>query len=263
MITDVYAFFAKGGWLMIPILLCSVTALGFFLERLWQLRRSKILPEAFLERVFAALEAGDLERAAGLCEGSSSPLAPMIEAAIGRAGDPRGVIKEIVEEEGQRELFYLERFTGALGAIATIAPLLGLLGTVVGMIDVFQDVVAQSSAQGQVQAAALASGIWQALITTASGLAVGIPVYLAYRYLVGRIDEYAVELEERALEAVDCVAGSDAPPAPDEESASAPAHREATGEPEEETEAPGADASDETDGSPEAESGEVGREEVA
>lgn len=207
MITDTFDFLSQGGWLMVPILLCSIAALAFFLERIWQLRRVNILPEAFVEPVFEALEAGDLERARGLCEGSNTPLSAMIAAAIERAGEPRSVIKEIVEEEGQRELFYMERFAGALGAIATIAPLLGLLGTVVGMIDVFQGVVAQASGDGQVQAAALASGIWQALITTASGLAVGIPVYLGYRYVVSRVDQLAVELEEFALEAVDHIAG--------------------------------------------------------
>jgi biopolymer transport protein ExbB len=207
MITETFDFLSQGGWLMVPILLCSIAALAFFLERLWHLRRVNILPEAFVEPVFEALEAGDMERARGLCEGSNSPLAAMIAAAIERAGEPRSLIKEIVEEEGQRELFYMERFAGALGAIATIAPLLGLLGTVVGMIDVFQGVVAQASGDGQVQAAALASGIWQALITTASGLAVGIPVYLGYRYVVSRVDQLAVELEELALDAVDQIAG--------------------------------------------------------
>lgn len=206
MIVQIYALLAKGGWLMVPIVGCSVVALAFFLERLWSLRRSRILPYRFVDRVFDALEDRDFERAAGLCEGTSSPLAPMIEAALERVGGDRSAVKEVVEEEGRREIFYLERFVNALGAIATIAPLLGLLGTVVGMIDVFQDVVAQSSANGQVQAAALASGIWQALITTASGLTVGIPVYLAYRYILGRVDHYAVELEELGLRAVEQVA---------------------------------------------------------
>ena len=208
MFSDLYAFLTKGGWLMVPIMACSVVALAFFFERLWTLRRGRVVPDGFVKRLFDALEGGDLERSAGLCEQSTSPLAPMVAAAIERAGAPRAELKEVVEEEGQREVFYMERFVNALGAIATIAPLLGLLGTVVGMIDVFQDVVAQSSANGQVQAAALASGIWQALITTASGLTVGIPVYLAYRYVLGRVDRYAVELEELALKAIDLVAGS-------------------------------------------------------
>ena len=205
---DVYAFLSQGGWLMIPILLCSVVGLAFFLERLWSLRRSRILPQTFLSGLFEALEDGNFERANGLCDAHESPLGPMVQAAIDRAGEDRATVKEIVSEEGQREVFYMERFVNALGAIATISPLLGLLGTVVGMIDVFQDVVTQSSAAGQVQAAALASGIWQALITTASGLTVAIPVYVGYRYILSRVDKYAVEIQEHALRAVDYIAGT-------------------------------------------------------
>jgi biopolymer transport protein ExbB len=202
---DVYAFFSRGGWLMVPIAACSVVGLAFFLERIWALRRSRVLPKAFVSRLFELLEAGELQKAEELCRQTGSPLGPMVAAALQDPEGDRETLKERVEEVGQREAFYLEKFVGALGAIATISPLLGLLGTVVGMIDVFQGVVAQSSGGGDVQAAALATGIWQALITTATGLAVAIPIYLAYRYLLSRIDQFAVGLEERAIEAVDCL----------------------------------------------------------
>lgn len=208
---DAYNFLARGGWLMIPIAICSVAGLAFFLERIWRLRRSQVLPEAFIARLFELIEAGEFEKAEELCRQSSSPLGAMVAAAVDKRDRPRAMLKEIVEEEGQREVFYLERFVNALGAIATITPLLGLLGTVVGMIDVFQDVVTQSAANGQVQAAGLATGIWQALITTASGLTVAIPVYLGYRYILSRIDQYAVDLEELALRAIEHLASDETP----------------------------------------------------
>jgi len=200
---EVYAFLSRGGWLMVPIAACSVAGTAFFLERLWRLRRSRVLPDEFVSRLLELLGEGELERARELCRQTDSPLGPMVVSALEQPGAPREMLKERVEEVGQRQAFELERFVGALGAIATISPLLGLLGTVVGMIDVFQDVVAQSSAGGDVQAAALATGIWQALITTATGLTVAIPVYLAYRYLLSRVDQFAVDLEECALEAID------------------------------------------------------------
>lgn len=202
---DVLTFLARGGWLMVPIAACSVVGVAIFLERTWKLRRSKVLPEAFRSRLFELLEAGEFEKAEELCRQSDSPLGPMVAAALEHPEADRETLKERVEEVGRREAFGLERFVGALGAIATISPLLGLLGTVVGMIDVFQGVVTQSSGGGEVQAAALAAGIWQALITTATGLAVAIPIYLAYRYLLSRIDQFAVDLEERALDALDAL----------------------------------------------------------
>jgi biopolymer transport protein ExbB len=200
-------FLAQGGWLMVPIGLSSVVGLAFFLERWWRLRRERILPEAFIDRLFDLLADGSFEKAQGLCEQTDSPLGAMVSEALDRPGADRALLKEVVSEEGQREVFYMERFLNALGAIASVTPLMGLLGTVVGMIGVFQGVVSQSAGSGQVEAAALAGGIWQALITTAAGLTVAIPVYLGYRYIMSRVDEYAVELEEHALRAIDYISG--------------------------------------------------------
>lgn len=221
---DVYTFLSRGGWLMVPIATCSVLGLAFFLERLWNLRRGRVLPRPFVKRLLDLLRDGEIERAEELCRQSESPLGAMVVAALEHPQAEREILKERVEEVGQREAFALERFVGALGAIATISPLLGLLGTVVGMIEVFQGVVAQSAGGGEVQAAALATGIWQALITTATGLTVAIPVYLAYRYLLSRVDQYAVDLEECALDAIDRLvagraetAGADAGGTGDEE----------------------------------------------
>ena len=200
--TEVFAFLAKGGWFMLPILLLSVVGLAFFLERLWQLQREKILPPRFLEVVGRLLETRRFKDAEDLCNQNESPVAAVLTSGLRYAGRQRDLIKEVMEETGRRELYFMERFTGALGAIATVSPLLGLLGTVVGMISMFQQVVADADKAG-VDVGLLANGIWQALITTAAGLLVAIPIFLGYRYLLGRIDRFAVEIEDVALRALD------------------------------------------------------------
>lgn len=206
---EVYEFLAKGGWLMIPILGASVVGLAFFLERLWALQRARIVPPRFLELVQKKLREGRLDEALSLCEANESPVAAMLEAGIDHAGCEREVIKEVMLEKGEREMFFMERFTNALGAIATVTPLMGLLGTVIGMIQVFQGVVGQAGQGGAVDAGALAAGIWEALITTAAGLTVAIPIYLGYRYVMSRIDRYAVEMEDVNLAALDYLVPDD------------------------------------------------------
>lgn len=219
--TELYNFLAQGGWLMVPIGVCSVLGVAFFLERLWGLRRDAIMPPALMSKLREAIRDGELERAEALCETSDTPFARIVGAGIQRAGQSREVIKEVMAEEGQREVYYMERFVDALGAIAQVTPLMGLLGTVIGMITVFRDVMLQSSGSGQVEAALLAGGIWQALITTAAGLTVAIPVYLAYRYVLSRVDTYAVEIENFATDAIDALAGSSATSARAEEATAA------------------------------------------
>jgi biopolymer transport protein ExbB len=125
-------------------------------------------------------------------------VAEVFEAGIDHEGCDREVIRAAMSEAGERAVYRLERFVDVLGSIATISPLLGLLGTVLGMIDVFRRVVESAGGQGAVQAEVLASGIWQALITTAAGLAVAIPVYLAYRFVLGRVDALAVDMEQQS-----------------------------------------------------------------
>ena len=202
--SEVFALIAKGGWLMVPIVACSIIGLAIFLERLWHLQRTKILPSRFLEVVSRLLQEGRFADAEALCHQNESPVAAVLAAGIRYAGQDREVIKEVMEETGRREIFFMERFTTALGAIATIAPLLGLLGTVIGMIRMFQRVVdAAQESQSMVDVGLLAQGIWQALMTTAAGLTVAIPVYLAYRYVLSRVDRYAVEIEDVGLRAVE------------------------------------------------------------
>lgn len=207
--TEAYEFLAKGGVLIIPILLCSIIALGVFLERLWALRRVRILPEIFLQKATRLIHTRKFEQAADLCERSDSSVARVLASGLRHRGKERSLIKEVMEEVGRREATWLERGVGVLGLIANIAPLLGLLGTVTGMIRVFQQVVAQAGTDGggQVNAGALANGIWEALITTAAGLAVAIPTFVMYKFLTGRIDAFLVELEERSLDLAESMVG--------------------------------------------------------
>ena len=201
---EIFDLVVKGGWLMAPILLCSLFGLTFFLERLWKLQRHKVLPAKFLDVVSRLLKERRFQEAESLCHSNDSPISAVLGSGIRYAGSDRDLIKDVMEETGQREVFFLERFTTALGSISTIAPLLGLLGTVIGMIRMFQRVVsAAGSGKAAVDVSLLATGIWQALTTTAAGLAVAIPIYLAYRYVLTRIDRYAIEIEEISLRALE------------------------------------------------------------
>ena len=201
---DVIELISKGGFMMVPILLCSVIGLALFLERLYQLQRTKVVPQRFVEIVSRHLQDGRFADAEALCHNNPSAVAAVLGSGIRYAGRDRELIKEVMEETGRREVFFLERFTNAIGSIATISPLLGLLGTVIGMISMFQRVVSAAQAQqANVDVGLLATGIWQALLTTAAGLMVAIPIFLAYRYVIGLIDRYAIEIEDLCLKAVE------------------------------------------------------------
>ena len=202
--TDIYHFlFVKGGLVMYPILLGSVLALGVFLERLWSLRRERVIPSSFRARVRALLRAGKLSEAEVLCQENSSSLAAIIDAALKEAGKPRREIKEAVTDVGRREVTHLERFVDLLGTIAAVEPLMGLLGTVTGLIRAFQKVEALKDT---VNPSALAGGIWEALITTAAGLIVAIPAYIGYRYLQSRVSQLVVDMEEDSLDIAKLIA---------------------------------------------------------
>ncbi len=215
-ISEIYELLAKGGIMMIPILLCSVAALAIFFERLWALQRNRVVPRRLLEVVSDLVRKRRFEQAQAICEGNDSSVAAVLASGLRHANKDRGIIKEVMEEAGRREAAALERGLGALGAIANTAPLLGLLGTVLGMIRVFQQVVNQAgaSAGGAVNAAALANGIWEALVTTAAGLSVAIPAFLLHKYLSGRVDRLLDELEERSLDLADAMVAEEFAPAP-------------------------------------------------
>ncbi len=197
---DIGELFEQGGPLMWVILAASVIGVGVFLERLWSLQRAKVLPRAFVERIRGMVARGKISEALLLCEENGSSIALIMAASL-RAYEQeltRSDIKEMVEEVGAREVSHMDRNVEVVGTIATISPLLGLLGTVTGMIQVFREFVT-AYASGQVGPDTFAQGIWQALITTAYGLTVAIPMLLLYRFLQGRTNTLVVEMEEDAM----------------------------------------------------------------
>ncbi|MCP4602160.1 MAG: MotA/TolQ/ExbB proton channel family protein [Proteobacteria bacterium] len=199
---EVFEFLARGGVIMIPIALGSVIALTIFLERIWSLQETRILPRDLLNRVLDAARGGDIKAAREECLKSNTPLGRLLLAGLDIKGLSRNETKGILEEVGRREVTRMERYIEAMGTTASVEPLLGLLGTVVGMIQVFQKVVV-TSREGAVDPGQLANGIWQALITTAAGLSVAIVAFIGYRYLLSRSNRYTIEMEEGTLKLVE------------------------------------------------------------
>jgi biopolymer transport protein ExbB len=194
-------FLIDGGPVMVPIGLAAIIALGVFLERLFALQRQRIVPQSFAVEVTELVNQKRLPDAVTLCRKSSTPISRIVEIALLGRGRSRSEIKERIEEIGRREAADLERYAQVIGTIASVAPLLGLLGTVWGMILTFQ--VIQDQGLGQI--ASLAGGISQALITTMAGLSAGIPALIAYRWVIGRADELVLEMEEVSLSVLDLV----------------------------------------------------------
>jgi len=189
----------KGGPLMYPIFACSVLALGIFLERLLTFVRVRRGTDILVREVESLVINQRIDEALIVCQRTGTPLSRILIAALRLAGRPRDEIKIAVDEVGSREAAPLERYLGLLGTIATISPLLGLLGTVLGMIEAFNVI----SVQGVGTPATLGGGISQALITTAAGLSVAIPVILLHKYLASRVDRVILEMETCSLHIVD------------------------------------------------------------
>ncbi len=196
---------AKGGWLMIPLALFSLIALGIFIERMLVLRKTQINLKAFLLKLSQRLGNRDIQGALMLCASTPSPIAKVLESGIRRYNQSREEIKEAIESAGRAEIYQLERGFGALATIAGVAPLTGFLGTVTGMIQAFMRI---QELGGNVNATVLAGGIWEALITTAAGLVVGILTLLAYNYLVGRVQRFVFELEVSSNNLLDVLTGN-------------------------------------------------------
>lgn len=190
-----------GGWLMVLILLCSVVVLAICIERLYTLNPAKIAPPHLLATVWKQLKANEMDAERLKTLKQSSPLGRILAAGLGNAYHGRDVMRESIQEAASHVVHELERYLNTLGTIAAVAPLLGLLGTVVGMIKVFAEIMAQ----GTGNASALAGGISEALLTTAAGLTVAIPALVMHRYFVGRIDGIVVELEQETIKLVDAL----------------------------------------------------------
>jgi biopolymer transport protein ExbB len=190
-----------GGWVMIPIIACSVIAAAIILERLWTLQRKRVVPAELPAKVWGWVEKKQLDDRHIRALHESSPLGQVLAAGLAKRHRPRSVIKESIEDTGRHVVHELERFLNSLGTIAAISPLLGLLGTVTGMIQTFNAV----TEHGIGDPSALAGGIAQALITTVGGLCVAIPALVAYRYLHGRVSELVVQMEKEALRLIDAI----------------------------------------------------------
>lgn len=201
---DFADLFEQGGPLMWGILVASVVGVAVFLERLWSLQRARVLPRSFVDRIRGLVSKRKTSQALLLCEENGSSIALLMAAALRthELRKSRAAIKEAVEEVGNREVAHMDRNVEIVGTVASITPLMGLLGTVIGMISVFQNFV-ESYKSGMVGPDTFAEGIWQALITTAFGLTVAIPMLLAYKFLQGRNDRLVVEMEEDAMGIVD------------------------------------------------------------
>ena len=190
-----------GGWLMAPILLCSTLSVAIIIERFWTLRRKKVTPEGLAAMVEDWAARHELDQRHLEQIRRESPLGRIYAAALLNRKRSREVIKEAVEDTGRHVVHDLERFLNTLGTIAGISPLLGLLGTVIGMIKVFSSIMISGVGDANV----LAGGISEALITTAAGLTVAIPSYFFYRFFRGMVAEYVISMEEKAISLIDAI----------------------------------------------------------
>lgn len=181
-----------GGWVMIPILMCSIIAVAIVAERLWTLRRHQVVPRHTIEDALYAVKHRRIKASFIKELATESMLGKVLACGLARFADGRQSMHDALEEAGRHAVHDLERYLNGLGTIAAIAPLLGLLGTVIGMIKVFSTI----TLQGVGNANALAGGISESLITTTFGLMVAIPALMAHRYLLRRIDGLSIDLEQ-------------------------------------------------------------------
>jgi biopolymer transport protein ExbB len=189
-----------GGWLMLPLLLCSLTAVTIVCERLWSLRTEKIRPRGLVPQILSRIKSQSGISGAHIQEiKKNSPLGRIIAIGMINIHQDKESLKLSLEEAGHQVVHELERYLGGLGTIATVSPLLGLLGTVIGMIKIFS----AGAVMGSGNAGVLAGGIAQALITTAAGLTVAIPSLLFYRYFQRRVEDLAINMEQEASRFLD------------------------------------------------------------
>lgn len=193
----------SGGWMMVPIIIASVLALAITVERFWTLRAEQIAPKDLLAKVWGWMKNNQMdgERIKELRR--SSPLGRVLAAGLMNSRHGRTIMKESIEEVASHEIHEMERYLSALGTIAAVAPLMGLLGTVIGMIKVFSEIVIAGTGQANL----LAGGISEALITTAAGMVVAIPALIAHRMLQRRVDEVVVYMEQESIKLVDVLHG--------------------------------------------------------
>ena len=193
----------NGGWLMLPIIFCSIGAMAIIAERFWSLQRKKILPPQLVPHVWQLINQNELDEPTIRQVKQSSPLGAILASGLVNRDHGREMMKISIEETGRQVVHELERFLNSLGTIASVTPLLGLLGTVVGMIKVFSAIMIHGVGDPGI----LAGGISEALITTAAGLTVAIPSLIFHRYFERLVDEYVLNMEEEALKMIDVMHG--------------------------------------------------------
>jgi len=193
----------KGGVFMYPIIFCSIVALAVFIERILLLRRKKIIPDDFIRQVEELIKKEKFSEAVFLCQNNLSSISKIFLAGLKNAKKGMWLVKEAIEERGSREALILEKHVSILATIANLTPLLGLLGTVSGMIKTFKVI----SVQGIGNPAPLAGGIAEALITTAAGLSVAIPTLVGHRFLKDKANTLVFEMEEDSIRIVDLMEG--------------------------------------------------------
>jgi biopolymer transport protein ExbB len=199
----VFELIQAGGWLMLPIIACSVAAMAIIVERFWMLRVNRVLPRHLVTQVWTWVRNHQLDATRMTALRTGSPLGRILAAGLVNLHHDRAIMKEAIEDAGRHVVLELERYLNTLGTIAAITPLLGLQGTVVGMIEMFNTL----TTQGAANPGALSGGISKALITTAAGLAVAIPSLMFYRYFRGRVDMLVVRMEQEAMKMVEVIHG--------------------------------------------------------
>ncbi len=193
----------NGGWLMLPIILCSIASMAIIVERFWSLQRSKILPPDLVPQLWRLAKENKIDDITLRRVKFSSPLGAVLASGMLNKHHGREMMKTSIEETGRQVVHELERFLNTLGTIASVTPLLGLLGTVVGMIKVFSAIMVHGVGDPGI----LAGGISEALLTTAAGLTVAIPSLIFHRYFERLVDEYVLNMEEEALKLIDVMSG--------------------------------------------------------
>lgn len=198
---DMVEIVKAGGWLMAPIILCAIIALGIILERFWTLQQKRVIPADLTGKVWGWVEQNSLDQKRIQTLHQGSPLGQILAAGLINRNQDRIVMKDSIEDTGRHVVHELERYLDMLGTVAAISPLLGLLGTVIGMVKVFTAI----TTQGVGNPAVLAGGIAEALITTAAGLTVAIPALIGYRFYRNRVDTLVVDMEKEAIKLVEAL----------------------------------------------------------
>ncbi|MFH1858054.1 MAG: MotA/TolQ/ExbB proton channel family protein [Candidatus Omnitrophota bacterium] len=194
--------FQRGGPVMYPILFCSIIALAVVIDRVYHLRRARVDTEAFMERISNALRRNRIVEAIDMCEDTPGPIAHILKAGLLRHDRPRQEVRDTIEDAAMHEVPRLQRYLNVLGTVTHVSPLLGLLGTVTGMVSAFQVIEEKSSHFGPVNPGDLASGIWEALLTTVFGLCVAIPALVAYNWLMSWVNRFVLDMERSATEMI-------------------------------------------------------------